>query len=147
MAIDTIWVFSQSADGAPTTGTLELLSKARTLGAGEVAAFHVGDATGGRGRARRPRRHEGLLDGRPRRAPAGAGRGQRHGGAGRGGLGPSLIMFPQNYEGRDVMARLSVKLDRTVLTNNVDIAVDGDGRGGDDADLRWQRARHDHVHG
>ena len=63
-----------------------------------------------------------------------------------GGLGPGLIMFPQNYEGRDVMARLSVKLDRTVLTNNVDIAVDGDGRGGDDADLRRQRARHDDVH-
>jgi electron transfer flavoprotein alpha subunit len=35
-------------------------------------------------------------------------------------------MFPQNYEGRDVVARLSVKLDRTVLTNNTDVAVDGD---------------------
>ena len=39
---------------------------------------------------------------------------------------PTSILFPQNYEGRDVVARLSVKLDRTVLTNNVDIAVDGD---------------------
>ena len=85
MAIDTIWVFSQAANGAPTTGTLELLSKARTLGAGAMAA---------------------LVE---------------------AGTGPGLIMFPQNYEGRDVMARLSVKLDRTVLTNNVDIAVDGDG--------------------
>ena len=43
-----------------------------------------------------------------------------------GGDAPDLILFPQNYEGRDVVARLSVKLDRTVLTNNVDIAVDGD---------------------
>ena len=43
-----------------------------------------------------------------------------------GGDSPDLIMFPQSYEGRDVMSRLSVKLDRTVLTNNVDIAVDGD---------------------
>ena len=43
-----------------------------------------------------------------------------------GGEAPDLILFPQNYEGRDVMARLSVKLDRTVLTNNTDIAVDGD---------------------
>ena len=43
-----------------------------------------------------------------------------------GGETPDLIMFPQNYAGRDVMSRLSVKLDRTVLTNNVDIAVDGD---------------------
>jgi electron transfer flavoprotein alpha subunit len=42
------------------------------------------------------------------------------------GDGPSLIMLPQNYEGRDVAARLSVKLDRTVLTNSTDITIDGD---------------------
>jgi electron transfer flavoprotein alpha subunit len=42
-----------------------------------------------------------------------------------GGDSPDLIMFPQNYEGRDVMSRLSVKLDRTVLTNNVDVTADG----------------------
>jgi electron transfer flavoprotein alpha subunit len=42
-----------------------------------------------------------------------------------GGNKPDLIMFPQNYEGRDVMSRLSVKLDVTVLTNNIDVAVDG----------------------
>ena len=35
-------------------------------------------------------------------------------------------MFPQSYEGRDVMARLSVKLGRTVLTNSVDIEAVGD---------------------
>ena len=37
-----------------------------------------------------------------------------------------MILFPQNYEGRDVMGRLSVKLDRTVLTNNTDISVSAD---------------------
>jgi len=42
-----------------------------------------------------------------------------------GGDSPDLIMVPQSYEGRDLVSRLSVKLDRTVLTNNVDIAVDG----------------------
>ena len=42
-----------------------------------------------------------------------------------GGDKPDLIMFPQTYEARDVMARLSVKLDKTVLTNNTDIEVDG----------------------
>jgi electron transfer flavoprotein alpha subunit len=42
------------------------------------------------------------------------------------GDGADLVMFPQNYEGRDVMARLSVKVDRTVLTNSTDIAIDGD---------------------
>jgi electron transfer flavoprotein alpha subunit len=40
---------------------------------------------------------------------------------------PNVIMFPQNYEGRDIMSRLSVKLDRTVLTNNTDIAESADG--------------------
>jgi electron transfer flavoprotein alpha subunit len=44
-----------------------------------------------------------------------------------GGETPDLIMFPQNYEGRDVMSRLSVKLDKTVITNNVDITDGGDG--------------------
>jgi len=43
-----------------------------------------------------------------------------------GGDTPDLILFPQNYEGRDVMSRLSVKLDKTVLTNSVDVAADGD---------------------
>jgi electron transfer flavoprotein alpha subunit len=40
-----------------------------------------------------------------------------------GGETPDLVLFPQNYEGRDVMSRLSVKIDRPVLTNNVDVAV------------------------
>jgi electron transfer flavoprotein alpha subunit len=38
---------------------------------------------------------------------------------------PDLILFPQNYDGRDTIARLSVKLGATVLTNNIDIAVNG----------------------
>ena len=42
-----------------------------------------------------------------------------------GGETPDLILFPQTTEGRDIVARLSVKLDRTVLTNNVDIASEG----------------------
>jgi len=44
-----------------------------------------------------------------------------------GGNTPDLIMFPQNTEGRDIMSRLSVKLDKTVITNNIDIADAGDG--------------------
>jgi len=45
MGIDNIWVFAQAADGAPTTGTLELLTKARSLG-GTVSAFIAGDGAG-----------------------------------------------------------------------------------------------------
>ena len=38
MAINSIWVFAQTAGGAPTTGTLELLTKARSLSS-NVSAF------------------------------------------------------------------------------------------------------------
>ena len=48
MGIDNIWVFAQVIDGEPTTGTLELLTKARSLG-GTVTAFVAGDAAGAAG--------------------------------------------------------------------------------------------------
>jgi electron transfer flavoprotein alpha subunit len=39
---------------------------------------------------------------------------------------PELILFAQSYDGRDALARLSVKLDRPVLTNGTDLKLDGD---------------------
>jgi electron transfer flavoprotein alpha subunit len=42
------------------------------------------------------------------------------------GNAPGAILFGTTYDGRDVAGRLSAKLDRTVLTNNVDIEADGD---------------------
>jgi len=127
MAIDTIWVFAQSTDGEPTTGTLELLTKARSLGATSIAAFHAG--TDGEQVAPKLGAHgaakmycAGDLGGKlPGPAIASAMKAVID-----GGEAPGLILFAMTYEGRDVLARLSVKLDRTVLTNNVDLAVDGD---------------------
>ena len=43
MAVDNIWVFAQGSGDALTTGTLELLTKARSLGS-TVTAFVGGDA-------------------------------------------------------------------------------------------------------
>ena len=43
MTISKIWVLAQSADGAATSATLELLTKARAI-ASDVTAFVVGDA-------------------------------------------------------------------------------------------------------
>jgi electron transfer flavoprotein alpha subunit len=118
-----IWVFAQGADGAATTGTLELLTKARSLGA--VTAFVGGDASsfaaalGDHGATKVYA--TGDLGGKlPGVAVAAAMKSVID-----GGDVPDLIMFPQNYEGRDVMSRLSVKLDRTVLTNSVDVSADG----------------------
>jgi len=125
MGIDNIWVYAQAADGAPTSGTLELLTKARSLG-GNVSAFVVGDGSGiaaalgehGAAKVYSTGDLGGNLPG-----VAGAGAMQAVIAA---GDSPDLIMFPQNSEGRDVMSRLSVKLDRTVLTNNTEITVEGD---------------------
>ena len=55
---------------------------------------------------------------------------------------PDAILFGTTYDGRDIAGRLSVKLDRTVLTNNVDLVADGDGLAAVDAGLR----RHDQRH-
>jgi electron transfer flavoprotein alpha subunit len=38
-----VWVFAQATDGAATSGTLELLTKARSLGT--VTAFVGGDGS------------------------------------------------------------------------------------------------------
>ena len=119
-----IWVFAQAANGAPTSGTLELLTKARSLG--EVTAFFGGDATeisaalGDHGAAKVYATGD-LAGNLPGIAVASAMKAVID-----GGDSPDLIMFPQTTEGRDVIARLSVKLDRTVLTNNTAIAVEGD---------------------
>ena len=118
-----VWVYAQAADGAVTTGTLELLSKARSLG--DVEAFVGGDAAGLEGTlgeygATKVYATGDLAGHLPGAAVASAMKAVID-----GGDRPDLIMFPQTYEGRDVMARLSVKLDRTVLTNNTDVAVDG----------------------
>ncbi|HEY5664727.1 MAG TPA: electron transfer flavoprotein subunit alpha/FixB family protein [Ilumatobacter sp.] len=125
MAIDNIWVFAQGADGVATSATLELLTKARSLG-GTVSAFVVGDGAAIAGQlgeygAARVYSTGDLGGGLPGAAGAAAMQAVID-----GGESPDLIMFPQGYEGRDIMARLSVKLDRTVLTNNTDIVVSGD---------------------
>jgi len=113
MALNNIWVFAQVANGAPTSATLELLTKARSLSS-NVVAFLGADASSAAAAL----------------GEYGASKVYATGdlaGALPGVAVSDLIMFPQNYEGRDVMARLSVKLDKTVITNNVDIADGGDG--------------------
>ena len=125
MGIDNIWVFAQVANGEATSGTLELLTKARSLG-GSVTAFvpgAVGDAAGQLGDHGAAKVYEtGDLGGAlPGVAVSAAMQAVID-----GGDSPDLIMFPQSYEGRDVMSRLSVKLDKGVLTNSVDVSVDGD---------------------
>lgn len=125
MGINNIWVFAQSVDGAATSATLELLTKANSLG-GSVTAFVAGAA----GDAAASMADHGAAKIYETGDLAGALPGAAVSAAMKavidGGDSPDLVMFPQNYEGRDVMSRLSVKLDRTVLTNSTDVSVDGD---------------------
>jgi len=127
MALNSIWVFAEVNGDAPTTGTLELMTKARSLGAGSVAAFIAGDGAGaasalGAYGAAIVYSTGDLGAQLPGPAVAGAMKAVIDGGS-----APDVIMFPMTYAARDVAGRLSVKLDRTVLTNNVGIDADGDG--------------------
>ena len=115
MGISNIWVFSQESNGTATSGTLELLTHARSLG-GSVTAFVGGDASAiagilGEFGATKVYATGDLGGALPGAAVASAMKAVID-----GGDSPDLILFPQNYEGRDVMSRLSVKVDRTVLT-------------------------------
>lgn len=124
MALNNIWVFAQAANGAPTSATLELLTKARSLSS-NVTAFIAGSGA-----------EAAVLGEYGATAVLAVEIGKNLPGVAiasalksviDGGNTPDLIMFPQNTEGRDIMSRLSVKLDKTVLTNNIDIAESGDG--------------------
>lgn len=125
MALNNIWVFAQGNGGSATSATLELLTKARSLG-GSVSAFVGGDGAAIAGELGQYGASTVYSTGDLGGALPGAAVASAMKAVIDGGDAPDLIMFPQSYEGRDSMSRLSVKLDRTVLTNNVDIAVDGD---------------------
>ena len=124
MAINNIWVFAQVANGAPTSGSLELVTKARTLG-GSVSVWVAGSgneiaaAVGSHGATK-----VFAVDYGSHLAGVAVAAAMKS--VIDGGDAPDLVLFPQSYEGRDVMSRLSVKLDRTVLTNNIDIVASGD---------------------
>ena len=118
MTIAKIWVVAEIVDGAPTTTSLELVSHARSL-ADTVEAVVWGDgasAAGALGEYGATTVHDvgdlgGALPGAPVAAAIAA--------AVEAGSGPDAVLLPATYDGRDVAGRLSVKLDRPVLTNVV----------------------------
>jgi electron transfer flavoprotein alpha subunit len=125
--MDKIWVLAEQRDGVPATIALELLSAARAFG-GTVEAISFGagaekaaESLGEHGAAR-------LYDAGdlgdslagPRVAAAVAGLIESRG-------APDAIFIGQTYDGRDIAGRLSVRLDRPVLTNIVGLSSDADG--------------------
>ena len=124
MALNNIWVFAQAANGAPTSATLELLTKARSLSS-NVTAFIAGG--GAESAALGEYGATAVLAVEIGKNLPGVAIASALKSVIDGGNTPDLIMFPQNTEGRDIMSRLSVKLDKTVITNNIDITDSGDG--------------------
>ena len=105
--------------------TLELLTKARELGSTRSRrSTPETERRRGRGGGRRVRRDEVVRDrSRRRRCPVRSRR--RRSRSSPASRTPTSILFAQSYDGRDAIARLSVKLDRPVLTNGMSLSADG----------------------
>ncbi len=126
MTLSTLWVYAEVSDGEVSSTTLELLTKARDL-ADTVACVYAGDDADdvadvlgeyGAETIYQTGDLDGALVGVPLAAAIAA--------AVEAGDGPDAVLLGTSYDGRDVAARLSVKLDRPVITNVVDVEVDGD---------------------
>jgi electron transfer flavoprotein alpha subunit len=126
MTLSKIWVLAEAADGEVSATTLELLTKARDL-ADTVECVYVGgdadDIAGTLGDFGCEIVHQtgdlgGALVGPPTAAAIAA--------AVDAGDGPDAILAGTSYDGRDIAARLSVKLDKPVITNVVDVELDGE---------------------
>lgn len=117
-----VWVFTQEMNGGPSPLSLELLSKARTLG--DVTAVYVGTGSeesfatvGEYGAVKIHHLDPGdalvsgtvaaTLESLIAEEP------------------PDLILFGQAYDDRDVAGRLAAKLGRSVLSNAIDVSLDG----------------------
>ncbi|MEM9566014.1 MAG: electron transfer flavoprotein subunit alpha/FixB family protein [Actinomycetota bacterium] len=126
MTLSKIWVLAEAEDGEVSSTTLELLTKARDL-ADTVECVYAGDDADdlaetlgeyGCETVHQTGDLDGALVGVPMAAAIAA--------AVDDGDGPDAVICGTSYDGRDVAARLSVKLDKTVITNVVDIELDGD---------------------
>lgn len=126
MTLDTIWVYAEANNGEVSSTTLELLTKAREL-ADTVECVYVGDDADDVAETLGSFGAETVhavtdLDGALVGVPVGAAIAE----AVADGDGPDAIFFGTTYDGRDVAARLSVKADRPLISNVVDISLDGD---------------------
>lgn len=116
-----VWVFTQELDGAPTSLSLELLTKAREIG--DVTAIYVGAGSddafatvGDHGAAQLYHVDPGnsLVSG-----PVAATMAQLV-----ESDAPDLILFGQGYDDRDVAGRLAAKLGKSVLSNAIEVSLD-----------------------
>ena len=125
MTLSKIWVFAEATDGKVSATTLEVLTKARELGDVIEAVYAGPDADAvaaslGAHGATTVHAIDGVGDALPG-VPVAAALA-----AAVGSAAPDAILFATSYTARDVVGRLSVALDRLVLTNGVDLSLEGD---------------------
>ena len=122
MSIETILVFGEGDEGTPSGLTLELLAAARGI-ATNVEVFVAGDGAamapelGAHGATKV--HATGPLDGKLIGVHAAAAL-QAHLAA----SPPDAVFFGQTPDGRDTAARLAVRIDQPVVTNNVGASVE-----------------------
>ena len=126
MTLSKIWVLAEADGDEVSSTTLEILTKARDL-ADTVECVYAGDDADDLAETLGEYGCEtvyqtGDLDGALVGVPVAAAIAE----AVEAGDGPDAVIAATTYDGRDIAARLSVKLDQTVLTNVVDIELDGD---------------------
>jgi len=123
MALSKVWVHAElNPDGVVAPISLEILAKAREI-ADVVEVFTGGDGAAvaetvgkhGATRVLATGDLSGKLQGVHVASALAA--------AIDGGEAPDAVLLGTTYDGRDIAARLSVKLDKPVLTNNTDIDV------------------------
>ncbi len=124
MAITTTWVFVEEVAAAPASIGLELLTKARGW-EGQVAVFYLGAGSdeafsvlGAHGATTVYHLDPGDNLGTAQATAALADLVGQH--------RPDLVLFGLTYTDRDVAGRLSARLGRPVLSNAVDVRVDGE---------------------
>ena len=145
MAISNVWVLRPGRRRRATTATLELLTKARELG-----------STSPRSSSARPTSFAAALGeyGATKVYATGDLGGKLPGVAGAaamkavidGGDSPDLILFPQNYEGRDVVGPPVGQARQAGADEQRRPRRAGRRRARDHAGLRRHQARDDHVH-
>ncbi len=118
----TVWVFAREVDGAPSTMSLELLTKARDLG--QVSVVYVGAGSEkafatigqyGAGEVFHLDPGDRLVAAPVAHALAELVRART----------PDLILFGQAYDDRDVAGRLAARLGATVISNAIGISLEG----------------------
>jgi electron transfer flavoprotein alpha subunit len=125
MGFDTVWVLAEIAESGPTPLAKELLTEARRIGS-TVAALSWGPDTAAHAAELGQYGASTVYDvGDVGDALPGAPVASAIAALVEGGQRPDAILFPATYDGRDVAGRLSVKLDRPVLTNVVGMSDDG----------------------